>query len=86
MILGLKGNKLEHNKTCLFISILDIKKLKTLKMKKYVPFSILVFISIFFSSCQAIGDIFKTGVGVGIFIVIVVIIVIAMIFRGRSTK
>jgi len=55
-------------------------------MKKYLPYSTLAFISIFFSSCQAIGDIFKTGVGVGIFIVVVVVIVIAMIFRGRSSK
>jgi len=55
-------------------------------MKKYLSYSILAFISIFFSSCQVIGDIFKTGVGVGIFIVVAVIIVIAMIFRGRSTK
>jgi hypothetical protein len=55
-------------------------------MKNYLPFSVLAFISIFFSSCQAIGDIFKTGVGVGIFIVVVVVIVIVMIFRGRSSK
>ena len=75
-----------ENLKAVFISLLNIKKLKTLKMKKYLPYSILAFISIFFSSCQAIGDIFKTGVGVGIFIVVVVIIVIAMIFRGRSTK
>jgi hypothetical protein len=55
-------------------------------MKKYLPFASFAFIAILFSSCQAIGDIFKTGVGVGIFIVVVIVIVIGMIFRGRSSK
>ena len=32
-----------------------------------------------FSSCQLIGDIFKTGVGVGVFAVILVIVVIVAI-------
>ncbi len=42
----------------------------------YLP---LFFISIIFSSCQAIGDIFKTGVGVGIAIVVIIIIIILFV-------
>jgi hypothetical protein len=31
------------------------------------------------TGCQAIGDIFKTGVGVGIFIVVFIIVIIALV-------
>ena len=37
-----------------------------------------------FSSCQVIGDIFKTGVGVGVFLVIIVIAVIIFIVSKVS--
>jgi hypothetical protein len=42
-------------------------------------------IAITLSSCQAIGDIFKTGVGVGIAIVVVIVIIIFAVI-GRSKK
>jgi len=41
-------------------------------MKKLQVFSILALL-LSLSSCQIIGDIFKTGVGVGVFLVIAVI-------------
>jgi uncharacterized membrane-anchored protein len=47
-------------------------------MKK-LSFLVLAFVMLSFSSCQAIGDIFKTGVGVGVFLVIIVIAVIIFI-------
>ncbi len=37
------------------------------------------------SSCQIIGDIFKTGVGVGIFIVVFIVIII-LYFVTKSGK
>ena len=43
-----------------------------------LPFSFLLLLP-FISGCQAIGDIFKTGVGVGIFIVVFIIIIIVMV-------
>lgn len=36
------------------------------------------------SSCQLIGDIFKTGVGVGVFLVILVIVIIIFIITKVS--
>ncbi len=41
-------------------------------MKKLQVFSIIVLL-LSLSSCQVIGDIFKTGVGVGVFLVLAVI-------------
>jgi len=57
-------------------------------MKKLQVFSViaLFFALLSFSSCQIVGDIFKTGVGVGVFLVIavigLVIFVIAKMFGG----
>ncbi|HEY1869540.1 MAG TPA: phosphatidate cytidylyltransferase [Chitinophagaceae bacterium] len=45
---------------------------------------LLIFFAIFFSSCQAIGDIFSAGVWVGIVIVIVIIIILFAVFRKKS--
>jgi hypothetical protein len=46
---------------------------------------VLLCAAVLFSSCQAIGGIFKAGMGFGIFIVIFVIVVIALlIFRRRK--
>ena len=55
-------------------------------MKKYCGLPLIFMLSFFLSSCQAIGDIFKTGVGVGIFMVIVVIIIIVFIARAFTKK
>ncbi len=41
-----------------------------------INFLILFGLSISLTSCEAIGDIFKTGVGVGIFIVVFIILLI----------
>ncbi len=57
-------------------------------MKKLQLFSVFaLFLSLLsLSSCQIVGDIFKTGVGVGVFLVIavigLVIFVIAKMFGG----
>lgn len=54
-------------------------------MKKYLNVFLFLMLA-FLSSCQAIGDIFKTGVGVGVFIVIAVIIIIFLVMRSFSKK
>lgn len=49
-------------------------------MKKQTFFiAALISMLTMFSSCEAIGAIFKTGMGVGIFLVIFVIIIIAVV-------
>ena len=60
--------------------------LKITNMKKYNLLnlvSLLLLISLTFSSCQAIMDIFKTGFWAGVIVVVVIIIIIAWLF-GRS--
>jgi hypothetical protein len=54
-------------------------------MKAFRPLWLaLVALLVTFSSCQAIGDIFKAGMGFGIFIVIlVVVLIIWLVSRGR---
>ena len=54
-------------------------------MKKLLPISILSLAILSFSSCQAIGDIFKAGVWVGVIVVVAVIILIVWLI-GRSSK
>lgn len=49
-------------------------------MKKYSLLSLFVLIAVAFSSCQAIGDIFKAGIWSGIIIVVVIVAVIIWIF------
>ncbi|PUZ27014.1 hypothetical protein GA0116948_104224 [Chitinophaga costaii] len=52
---------------------------------KAICFSLLAFSSLLLTSCQAIGDIFKTGVWVGILLVaVVVFVIIWLISRRRS--
>lgn len=47
------------------------------QIKNYIPrFAALLIVLFSFSSCEAIGDIFKAGMGVGIFLVIIVIAII----------
>lgn len=48
-------------------------------MKKYSLLSMLLLIAVAFSSCQAIGDIFKAGVWSGIIVVVVIIAIIIWI-------
>jgi Flp pilus assembly protein TadB len=47
---------------------------------------ILFCLTIALTSCEAIGDIFKTGVGVGIFVVIFIIALIGGIILAISRK
>jgi len=49
-------------------------------MKKYSLLSLFVLITVAFSSCQAIGDIFKAGVWSGIIIVVIIVALIIWIF------
>lgn len=56
------------------------------QMKNFIQRSILVFlISVLFTGCSMVGDIFKAGMGVGIFvfilIIVIVIFVISKFFR-----
>lgn len=57
-----------------------MKKFETLSLV-----SLLLAITLTLNSCQAIGDIFKTGVAVGVIIVVVVIIVIFWLI-GKAKK
>lgn len=49
-------------------------------MKKYSLASLFLVIAVAFSSCQAIGDIFKAGVWSGIIIVVIIVALIIWIF------
>ncbi|MGE6356897.1 hypothetical protein ACQKCJ_23760 [Flavobacterium sp. NPDC079362] len=50
-------------------------------MQKNSTRLLMVFVILFsFTSCEAIGDIFKAGMGFGIFIVIFIIAIIIFIF------
>ncbi|MDA6072519.1 hypothetical protein NJT12_23120 [Flavobacterium sp. AC] len=50
-------------------------------MQKNITRLLMVFVILFsFTSCEAIGDIFKAGMGFGIFIVIFIIAIIIFIF------
>jgi hypothetical protein len=54
--------------------------------KKLQCITVLLTLSFLFSSCEAIGAIFKAGVWSGILIVVLVIVLIAFIVRGISKK
>ena len=49
-------------------------------MNKYSLAFLIAFITVAFSSCQAIGDIFKAGVWSGIIIVVIIVAIIIWIF------
>ncbi len=51
-------------------------------MTKSIFYSIALMTTMLLSSCELIGDIFKTGVYAGIFIVIAVIVLIIWLFRA----
>lgn len=56
-------------------------------MKKQVQLvALYLFIILFFTSCEVIGDIFKAGMGFGIFIVIAIIAVIIFIISKIGGK
>lgn len=55
-------------------------------MKKYSLLSMLLFTAITFSSCQAIGDIFKAGMWSGIIIVVIVIALIIWLFSRMGGR
>ena len=57
-------------------------------MKKYTyyfPLSLLLLSTLMFSSCQAIGDIFKAGVWVGIIVVVAIVgLILWLVGRSKS--
>lgn len=56
-------------------------------MKKQVQLvALYLFIILFFTSCEVIGDIFKAGMGFGIFIVIAIIALIIFIISKIGGK
>ena len=53
------------------------------QVAKFFAVFALLMISMFMSSCEVIGGIFKAGVGVGVFIVIAIIaVIIALVMRA----
>jgi hypothetical protein len=54
-------------------------------MKLNLTMAILFFSTLFFSSCQAIGDIFKAGVWVGV-LVVVGFIALVLFLVSRAKK
>ncbi|WP_170970944.1 hypothetical protein [Ilyomonas limi] len=55
-------------------------------MKKHALLSLFVLIAVVFSSCEAIGGIFKAGMWSGIIIVVIIIALILWLFsRGRKS-
>jgi hypothetical protein len=56
-------------------------------MKHLAPrIVILAFVSLLFTSCEIIGDIFQAGMGVGIFLVIAVVVLIFFVIRKIGGK
>ncbi|HEY5465220.1 MAG TPA: hypothetical protein VIJ95_18305 [Hanamia sp.] len=56
------------------------------KIKLFKAITILLFLSIMLNSCQAIGDIFKTGVWFGVIGIIIIILIIIWIIRKVGNK
>jgi len=54
-------------------------------MKKVQLLTIILVSAVLFSSCQAIGDIFKAGVWVGI-IVVVIIVALVLWLIGKARR
>lgn len=58
-------------------------------MKKVNPLTVitLFLLSLFFTSCEAIGGIFKAGMGFGIFIAIVAaVLIVIIVFKFAKNK
>ena len=55
-------------------------------MKQYSLLSLLLIIAVAFSSCEAIGDIFKAGMWSGIIVVVIIIALIIWIFSRMSGR
>lgn len=51
-------------------------QIQKVHIMKNLSFLLVMFLLLSLSSCQVIGDIFKTGVGVGVFLVVFVIAII----------
>ncbi len=49
-------------------------------------FSLMIFLGVMFSSCQAIGDIFKAGVWFGVIGIVVVIVIIFWLISKAGKK
>jgi hypothetical protein len=58
---------------------------ETIKMNKKILFAALSFLLIAFSGCQAIGDIFKTGVWFGVILVVgIIVLIIYLVTKSKS--
>ncbi len=55
-------------------------------MKQYSLWSLLLITAVTFSSCEAIGGIFKAGVWSGIIVVVIIIAVVVWIFSRMSGR
>lgn len=55
-------------------------------LKNLLTLLIGILISVFVSSCEVVGGIFKAGMGFGIFMVVVVIAIIVLIIRNVTKK
>ena len=55
-------------------------------MKKYSLLSLFILMAVAFTSCQAIGDIFKAGMWSGIIVVVIIIALIIWIFSRMSGR
>jgi membrane protein insertase Oxa1/YidC/SpoIIIJ len=56
-------------------------------MKKQLQFvALFILIATLFSSCEAIGTIFKAGMGFGIFIVVIIIVAIIFVISKFAGK
>ena len=55
-------------------------------MKKYSFLSMLVLVAVTFSSCQAIGDIFKAGAWTGIIVVVIIVVLVIWLFSRMGGR
>jgi cytosine/uracil/thiamine/allantoin permease len=55
-------------------------------MKKLFSYLLIILLSVFMSSCQVIGDIFKAGIWVGVLIVVAIIGLIIFLVTRSSNK
>ena len=65
--------------------LIDSKK-QAMKKLFFIPFSIIILISILLSGCQAVGDIFKAGMWSGILIVVLIVGVILFAISKLGKK
>ena len=55
-------------------------------IKTFLSILSVLFISVLFTGCQAIGDIFGAGVYVGVFMVVVIVVIIIIVIARIAKK